>query len=190
MSQRQFAKVCNLSNGYISMLINNYKDEKSKKDCPSWAVLYDLSEEAIDKMADDAVFRKINAAALFTLFLNHSVKNELVETNHYNKIAMYFAKNSIPLIFNKLGMTEKPVVEKILSSYLMDLMEYLRKTDIPQSDEVMWNLRNNILESHIMFASAISFNFSFVKDINDTQLMELRNVIENSIIEFRKKENI
>lgn len=165
-------------------------EEKNANQCPYWACLYELSDEDIDKMADKAISGKINAAVLFTLFLNHSVKNELNEINHYTKVAAYFLRNSIPLIFNRLNMIEKPKLDKVLSPYFLELLDFLRKMEVPESDEVMLNLRSNLLDSHLMFASAISFNFSFLQHLSDEKLLKLHDMMENAITEFRRTENI
>lgn len=62
MSQRQFAKRCNLSNGYISMLINNVNPRTGKPLVPSLSALLAISngmgitlDELIDKTEDTPV---------------------------------------------------------------------------------------------------------------------------------------
>lgn len=165
-------------------------EEKNANQCPYWACLYELSDEDIDKMADQAITGKINAAVLFTLFLNHSVKNELSVVNHYTKVATYFLANSIPLVFNRLDMIEKPKLDKVLSPYFLELIKFLNTLEVPESDKVMSNLRNNLLDSHLMFASAVSFNFSFPQHLSDEKLFELHGMLEDVITEFRRTENI
>ena len=44
LSQRQFAKRCNLSNGYISMLINNVNPKTQKAIVPSLTALLSISK--------------------------------------------------------------------------------------------------------------------------------------------------
>lgn len=44
MSQRQFAKKCDLSNGYISMLINNVNNKTGKPLIPSLSALLSISK--------------------------------------------------------------------------------------------------------------------------------------------------
>lgn len=165
-------------------------EEKQEMHCPFWACLYDLSDEVIDKMADEAMAGRINVAVLYSLFLNHSVKTELGEVNHYNKVATYFHKNSIPLIFNKLEMVKKPEMKNWATQYLIDLIKFFQSMDVPEEDEGMYMLRKNILESNIMFANAISFNFSFITEISEEQRGKLREMIGDTIAEFRKIENV
>ncbi len=62
MSQRQFAKRCNLSNGYISMLINNVNPRTGKPLVPSLSALLAISsgmgitlDELIEKTEDTPV---------------------------------------------------------------------------------------------------------------------------------------
>lgn len=165
-------------------------EEKNANQCPFWVCLYDLSAEEIDKMADNAIAGSINCAVLFTLLLNHSVKNEIKETNHYNKVALYFFDNSIPLIFNKLEMIEKPELKNWLTKYLLDTLDYFRDLEVPQSDEGMYNLKRNFLESNIIFANAISFNFSFLTNIDSEQAKKLHKMLGDTITEFRKIENV
>lgn len=165
-------------------------EEKQEMHCPFWACLYDLSNEVIDKMADEAMAGRINVAVLYSLFLNHSVKTELGEVNHYNKVATYFHKNSIPLIFNKLEMVKKPEMKNWATQYLIDLIKFFQSMDVPEEDEGMYMLRKNILESNIMFANAISFNFSFITEISEEQRGKLREMIGDTIAEFRKIENV
>ncbi len=165
-------------------------EEKQEKHCPFWACLYDLSNEMIDKMADEAMAGRINIAVLYTLFLNHSVKTELGEVNHYNKVAIYFHKNSIPLIFNKLEMVKKPEMQNWASKYLLDTMDFFKNLVVPETDEGMSMLKNNIGAGNIMFVNAISFNFSFITEISEEQRGKLREMIGDTIAEFRKIENV
>ena len=62
MSQRQFAKRCNLSNGYISMLINNVNPRTGKPLVPSLSAVLSISggmgitiDELIEKTEDTPV---------------------------------------------------------------------------------------------------------------------------------------
>lgn len=166
------------------------EEEKEEMCCPFWACLYDLSDEEIDKMADAAMDRRINSAVLYTLFLNHSVKTELGEVDHYSEVATYFHKNSIPFIFNLLEMVKTPEMQNWAGTYLIDLIKFFQKIEIPEIDEGMCMLKKNVLESNIMFANAVSFNFSFITEISEEQRGKLREMIGNTIAEFRKKENV
>ena len=166
-------------------------EEKQEMLCPFWACLYDLPDEVIEKMADEAIINKrINVAVLYTLFLNHSVKNELGEVNHYNEVAIKFHKNSIPLIFNKLKMVKKPDMGNPASTYLIDLIKFFQKVEIPEEDEGMSMFKKNFLESNIRLINSISFNFSFLTEINDEQCGKLREMIGDTVAEFRKIENV
>lgn len=55
MSQRQFAKRCNFSNGYISMLINNVNPKTGKPLVPSLTALLSISKAmgiTLDELID------------------------------------------------------------------------------------------------------------------------------------------
>lgn len=165
-------------------------EEKQEMHCPFWACLYDLSNEVIDKMADEAMSGRINVAVLYSLFLNHSVKTELGEVNHYNKVATYFHKNSIPLIFNKLEMVKKPEMQNWASKHLLKTMNFFEKLVVPEEDEGMTMLKNNIDTGNIMFVNAIAFNFSFITEISEEQRGKLREMLGDTIAEFRRIENV
>lgn len=73
MSQRQFAKKCNFSNGYISMLINNENPKTGKPMVPSLTALLSISRamcislddliDAVDDMdVDISAVKKLPAA--------------------------------------------------------------------------------------------------------------------------------
>lgn len=57
LSQRQFAKKCGLSNGYISMLINNCNPKSGKPPVPSLSALLAISSGM--GMTLDDMFRKV-----------------------------------------------------------------------------------------------------------------------------------
>ena len=166
------------------------EDEKKQKNCPVWACLYDLSDSDIDEMADRANKGKINVAVLFTLFLNHSVKHDIDIENHFDKVAVYFYKNTIPLICNDLDMVKKPVLDNYISNEWLKVVEFFNNLEITNNDEGLSNLRENVLDANTFFANAISFNFSFLKRISPEQRIKLHNMMDNAIIEFRKEENV
>ncbi len=62
MSQRQFAKKCDLSNGYISMLINNVNPKTGKPLVPSLEALISISRGM--GMSLDELFEKTDDIAI------------------------------------------------------------------------------------------------------------------------------
>ena len=85
MSQRQFAKKCNFSNGYISMLINNVNPKTGKPLVPSLTALLSISKAmgiSLDALIDavDDLDVDISAAKNLPVTENSNGRvNEFVE---------------------------------------------------------------------------------------------------------------
>ena len=69
-------------------------------------------------------------------------------------------------------------------------MDFFEKLVVPEEDEGMTMLKNNIGTANIMFINAIAFNFSFITEISEEQRGKLREMIGDTIAEFRKTENV
>lgn len=84
MSQRQFAKICGMSNGYISMLVKNKNTHSDKPIVPSLSSLLSISKalgmslDQLLEMADDIQIDISAAKNLSTQKENNDRVNEFV----------------------------------------------------------------------------------------------------------------
>ena len=95
MSQRQFAKVCNLSNGYISMLINNMNPKTGRPLVPSLTALLSISKGmgiSLDELINstDDIDVDISSATNFSGYHSPAITEDYVTFPVIGEVAAGF----------------------------------------------------------------------------------------------------
>lgn len=122
MSQRQFAKVCGLSNGYISMLIIGKNPKTEKAIIPSLSAVMALAtgmgmslSDFLDKVDDDCIAPNVLVAARNTA-LSGSKKNDQsppVPTEEDLQVALFGGEDEVtPEMWDEVKRFAEFVKEK------------------------------------------------------------------------------
>ena len=101
LSQRQFAKRCNLSNGYISMLINNVNPKTQKAIVPSLTALLSISK-GMGITLDELIKQIEDIAVDISTTKNYTYQYQTKETSEFIKLFEKLTPEQQKLIISQI----------------------------------------------------------------------------------------